>query len=79
MAEVVDAMPTQDGRSRYDWDSMTDGKPRRMRRGRDFHCKPRSLRSAALAYARRRGIKSQIRVIGDEVYVQLGESEESVA
>lgn len=69
--DIVEEMPTRDARSVYDWDSMVDGKPRRMVRGKDFHCKPRSLRSAALAYARRRGLNCQVRMLEDGVYVML--------
>ncbi len=73
--EIVKEMPETDGRHVYDWGSMVDGKPRRMVRGEDFHCQPRSVRSAAKAYARRRGLKCVVRMLEDAVYVQLSGGE----
>jgi len=74
MPEIIDEMPATDGRSVYNWEDMADGQVRKLVKGRDFSCRPYSVRSAARAWAHRRGIKSHIRVLGDEVYVQLGES-----
>jgi hypothetical protein len=74
VAEVIDKMPTMDGRSVYDWAAMSDGKVRKLERGKDFNCQPRSLRLACINWARRRKVPVDVRVIKDTVYIQLGET-----
>lgn len=74
--EIVDEMPETDGRTRYDWGSMQDGKVRLLVKGKDFTCRPKSVRMAALAYAKRRGLRVKIRMIrNEEVYVQFNADE----
>ena len=79
--EIVEEIPEADGRHVYDWGTaVLDGKPRKLVAGVDFHCQARSVRSAAKAYARRRGIRCTVRMIRDrEVYVQFEDEQESVA
>lgn len=70
--EIVEDIPAIDGRCRYDWDSMQDGKIRLLVKGEDFTCRAKSVRTAALTYAKRRNIRVKVRMILDkEVYVQF--------
>lgn len=70
--ETVNEIPRMDGRMRYDWELMLDGRIWKLVRGEDFDCRVKSVRTACLAYANRRNLPVKIKMVGeDEVYIQF--------
>lgn len=71
MAEVVKAhglkqMGARGQYVRYPWDKWTDGKARRLRKGKDFVNSVESVLNSARYQARRRGLTVNYRVDGDD-------------
>lgn len=70
--ECVTSVPKLDGRHTYDWETMSDGQVWQLKRGEDFNCKSKSVRAAALSWAKRRGLRVKIRMIRDtDIYIQF--------
>ena len=55
MAEVLDQLPSAStGRSiSYPWDQWMDGKARKLVKGEDFSCSPKSMRCMAYAKSKK--------------------------
>lgn len=52
MAELLDCLPVASARTRYPWEEWTDGRPRRLRPGRDFFTTVRGMRSTVQTRAK---------------------------
>lgn len=58
----------------YPWAKWRDGKPRWIRKGKDFTCSPVSMRKQIWNYACRNGLKAETSIDFDRnrVWFQLG-------
>jgi hypothetical protein len=53
----------------YPWEKWTDGKIRRLKRGRDFEVSPNSFQRIVWETARRRGLNVQTQIEDDDTVV----------
>jgi hypothetical protein len=68
MAEVLDQLPSAStGRSvSYPWGEWMDGKARKLVRGEDFDCSPKSMRCMAYAKSKKAGKHLKTRTSPEE-------------
>ena len=73
MAKLLQALPAQirAGRTeQYPWADWFDGQAWLLENGIDFDALPESMRSCAYAAARRHGVKSSLRTLGNDLAIQ---------
>lgn len=56
-------------RSKYRWETMTDGRPWQLIRPDDFDCKPEGVRQSATKFAQRKGYTLKSKVVDDNTIV----------
>jgi hypothetical protein len=66
----VEVLDTYDFARRYDWQTLLDGKVRRLRQGEDFTCPTSIFRAQANRAARRAGLSIRTRNEGDAIVIQ---------
>lgn len=60
------------GNQKYDWAKLADGKVRKFRRNRQFHCTASAFRNQILGAAKSLGLRAKTSVSGDVVVFQFG-------
>jgi hypothetical protein len=70
--EILDVFPPdgRGARKKHDFDTLCDGKIRRLNRGKDFNCLPASIRSQFVRHAERRGMSGRTCIDGDSITLQ---------
>lgn len=69
---------TQTRRSQYDWDEILNGEINVLEAGKDFECKPITIKSRARVVAKERGLACRVRETKNgDVVVQSYEPDES--
>lgn len=69
MPEVIEEVTP--ARKSYPWSKWSDGKPRKLTRGRDFDVEAARFRYTIHGAARRMGLKAKVAVKGDAVEFQF--------
>ena len=65
--------------SRYPWNEWADGQIRALEHGVDFHCKPRSFHTIAMARAKKMGKTLHARVRETTVEIQFTRENEAAS
>lgn len=71
MATVLSELPLHGlhKQTKYPWQQWFDGRAWELRRGEDFGCTARSMRSSAIQAAKRMGCRCKTRLVDDSVIV----------
>jgi len=70
MKEIKFRFPKARGRSKYDWDSILNGKTWELKQGEDFTMEPRTFVAHAHGTAKRRNLRVRTHVDGKKVIVR---------
>lgn len=54
----------------YDWDTLLDGKIRKLEEGEDYHCKPSTFRMMISTQGRKRGVAVRVNKVDGGLVVQ---------